>query len=74
MEPFNFSSPFNYSKIATPQGCHPATLPSGSWTTEHIKQGLPKSAHDLGSSYFKPFSAAFALERAFSIVSKSVGT
>ena len=73
-EPFNFAPPFNYSKITTPQGCHSATLSSGSRTTEHIKQGLPKSEHDLGSPYFKPFSAAFATERAFSFVSKSVGT
>lgn len=73
-KPFNFSTPFNYSKITTPQGCHSATLPSGSRTNEHIKQGLPKSEHDLGSPYFKPFSAAFAPERAFSFVSKSAGT
>ena len=74
IEPFNFASPFNYSKITTPQGCHSATLSSGSRTTEHIKQGLPKSEHDLGSPLFKPFSAAFAPERAFPFVSKSVDT
>lgn len=44
---------------------HPASLLSSSRTTEHIKIGLPKSAHDLGSPYFKPFSAAFAPAEGF---------
>ena len=38
------------------------------------KQGLPKSAFDLESPCFMPFSAALTPEKAFPIVSKSAGT
>ena len=42
--------------------------------TAYSKQGLPKSAFDLESSCFVPFLAVLTPEKAFSIVSKSVGT
>lgn len=35
---------------------------------------LPKSAFDLESPYFMPFSVVSTPKKAFSIVSKSVGT
>ncbi|WP_207670664.1 MULTISPECIES: hypothetical protein [unclassified Clostridium] len=67
------TKPFNYLIFTTPQGVHPTALPSGNRTIEHIKQGLPKSAFDLESPYFMPFSAVSTPEKAFSIVSKSAG-
>ena len=74
LQPFNFAIPFNYSQIHTPQGAFHPVLPRGLTLIEYNEKGLPKSAFDLESPYFMPFPAVFAPEKAFSFVSKSVGT
>lgn len=61
-------------KINTPQGVQSTMIPGVCTPIEQTKQGLPKSAFDLESPCFVPFWAVLTLEKAFSIVSKSVGT
>lgn len=76
LSPFNFVIPFNYSKISTPQGLHHTVqlgMERQKSVTEYSKQWLSKSAFDLKSPYFMPFSAVLTPEKAFSIVSKSAG-